>query len=173
MKTADIEMAVAKTFGIRKNVVVPRVSWGLGVHECDILVLSSSNYASEIEIKISVGDLRKDAKKPHAHVSDRIKYLYFAIPETMEKHIDLIPERAGVLIIKEYKGKYYSSLKRNPQPNSKAKALTVNDRTKLMYLAYLRYWNYRFNNNPNIEEDENLHWNPEYLGDESQIPNVS
>lgn len=173
MKTADIEMAVAKTFGIRKNVVVPRVSWGLGVHECDILVLSSSNYASEIEIKISVGDLRKDAKKSHAHVSDRIKYLYFAIPEAMEKHIDLIPERAGILIISEFNGKLDTTVKRNPQPNLKAKALTLNDRTKLMYLAYLRYWNYRFNNNPNIEEDENLHWNPDYLQNEGSVTDVS
>ena len=35
-------------------------------------------------------DLKKDLEKWHKHSNNKIKYQYFAIPEYLKKHIDLI-----------------------------------------------------------------------------------
>ncbi len=55
MKTIDIEIAVMAYLGIRKNLIVPNVSWGLVTYEMDLLSLTQSRYATEIEIKILTG----------------------------------------------------------------------------------------------------------------------
>ena len=98
-KTLDMEVAVSNYFSPRTNLIVPNVSWGLFGHEVDLCVLSPAGYASEIEIKVSRSDLIKDKEKRHGHHEPMIKYLYFAIPEHLEKDIEHIPERAGVLIV--------------------------------------------------------------------------
>ena len=106
IKTLDIEIGIMDYFGIRKNLIVPNVSWGIQynnkyLHECDILVLTNSGYATEIEIKISRTDLLKDCKKFHGHKHDLITNLFFAVPEVLKEiALDIIPERAGLLIVK-------------------------------------------------------------------------
>src|SRR5262245_35861210 len=100
MTALEIETIIAYKFGVRRNIIVPNVSWGLGLHECDILIVSQSGYATEVEIKISKYDLKKDLVKGHGHANDKIKYLVFAIPEKIEQHIDLIPAEAGIIVIR-------------------------------------------------------------------------
>lgn len=69
-------------------------------HECDLLVLTKSNVLQEVEIKISISDLKADSKKEHKHKSDYIKYLYFAIPDyLLQSAIDLIPSDAGIITV--------------------------------------------------------------------------
>lgn len=98
-KTVDLEILVMKRFDNRVNLIVPNVSWGLGLHEIDVLVLSKDNYATEIEIKISKADLLKDSLKRHQHISSLIKYFYFCvIPELKEVALETIPIRAGLLV---------------------------------------------------------------------------
>lgn len=99
LKTVDIELAVVSYLKPRVNLIVPNVSWGLGLHECDLLVISSAGYAWEIEIKVSKVDLIKDKEKRHGHISHMIKYLYFAIPDYLIEHSEHIPERAGIITI--------------------------------------------------------------------------
>jgi len=65
LKTSDIEFAVAKYFNFRKNLIVPNVSWGFNIHECDLLIVRKSGYAIEVEIKISKSDFKADFKKIH------------------------------------------------------------------------------------------------------------
>lgn len=44
--TLDMEVAVMEHFGVRQNLIVPNVWWGMGLnHECDMLVLTKSNCA--------------------------------------------------------------------------------------------------------------------------------
>ena len=105
MRTIDIEIAVMQFIGIRRNIIVPNVSWGMniGLHECDLLCLSASNYATEVEIKVSKSDLKKDNDKGHGHFHNHIKYLYFAVPEKLvEFALQHIPERAGLLSVKKH-----------------------------------------------------------------------
>lgn len=101
MTALDIEIAVMAHFKPRVNVVVPNVSWGAGVHECDVLSLTPSGYATEIEIKISKADLIKDKEKCHRHLSSKIKWLWFAIPEKLLKFKEHIPKDAGIIVVKE------------------------------------------------------------------------
>jgi hypothetical protein len=99
----EIECLLARRFDVRSDIIVPNVSHGASVHECDLLVVNKSGYATEFEIKVSKSDLKKDAKKAHKHVSKLIKYLYFAIPEKLEGCIDMIPQHAGIILIKYHK----------------------------------------------------------------------
>ena len=108
MTALEIEIAVMKYFNPRQNIIVPNVSWGLynkeykSLHECDLIVLSGANWATEVEIKISKSDLLKDAEKPHGHNHNLIRRLYFAVPESlMDIAMQNIPERSGLIVIKQ------------------------------------------------------------------------
>jgi hypothetical protein len=106
MNTLDIEVAIIENFNPRQNLIVPNVSWGIhnkeyrALHECDMLILSGDNYATEVEIKISKPDLLKDGDKKHGHYHNLIRRLYFAVP-TKLKEIALvsIPDHAGLLVV--------------------------------------------------------------------------
>ena len=106
MHSGDIEIALAGHLGTNCNLIVPNISYGLNFsHELDLLVVTKSGYADEIEIKISKSDLKADTKKKHGHHSDRIKRLYFAVPKFMEEYaLKNIPERAGLFVINEKDG---------------------------------------------------------------------
>ncbi len=102
--TPQMELALAKYFNSRANLIVPNVHWGMNMHECDLLIVSQAGYVTEVEIKISMSDLIADAKKKHGHRDRNIKYLYFALPHKMMdtpekfKRIEMVvPERAGII----------------------------------------------------------------------------
>ena len=60
-------------------------------HECDILTVSPSYWATEVEIKISLSDLKADFKKKHNHLSNAIKYFYYCIPEhLLQKSLNIV-----------------------------------------------------------------------------------
>jgi hypothetical protein len=106
MKCLDIEVAIIDNFNPRQNLIVPNVSWGLhnkeyrALHECDLLILSGDNYATEVEIKVSKADLLKDGEKKHKHHHNLIRRLYFAVPsELKEIAYQSIPDHAGLLVV--------------------------------------------------------------------------
>ena len=45
---------------IRTDIVIPNLSWGLLNHEADLAIINKSGYLTEIEIKRSYQDLKKD-----------------------------------------------------------------------------------------------------------------
>lgn len=95
----EMEVEIANYFSPRVNLIVPNISWGMWLHECDLLVITPSNYAYEVEIKTDKYDLIKDAQKRHKHNSDKIKKLYFGIPYYLQDYINHIPERAGIIVV--------------------------------------------------------------------------
>ena len=98
--TIEMEVAIAKMFGIRTHIIVPNVSWGFGMHECDLFLIKKSGVAVEVELKRSKSDLLADFEKRHGHIDrqNRITEFYYGMPEDMyEKCKDLIPENAGLL----------------------------------------------------------------------------
>lgn len=122
---------------------MPNVSYGLNIHEVDLLVISHSGYATEVEIKISVADLKADLRKSHGHRSNKIKYLYFAVPlELQEKALELIPERAGLIVIipNKYNNDWYANIIKAPIVNKQARKLTEKELLKLGSLAAMRIW---------------------------------
>jgi len=111
--TLEMEVALMDYLGIRQNSVIPNVAWAFFSHEVDLLSLTLNGYATEIEIKISRADLRKDREKKHNHESDLLKYLFFAVPDYLVEFALLnIPERAGLLSVRRIKntGYYQASL---------------------------------------------------------------
>jgi hypothetical protein len=135
--TQEIEIAIVKYYGYRNNIIIPNISWGLDVHECDLFILNENNYATEIEIKVSVSDLKKDCKKKHKHISDKIKYFWFAIPSKLCKYIEYIPIRAGILIVNS-KGRVFVLDK--PKTRKNSKKLSEDERLQLLRLGVMRLW---------------------------------
>jgi hypothetical protein len=121
-------------------VIVPNVSWGLFSYELDLVVLNNNSfYAYEVEIKVSRGDIKRDLLKRHGHDSykngNAIKDLYFAIPEKLKNCVELIPERAGVLVV-DTEGKVTKL--RNPVSNKAAHKWSLEQAFKLARLGTLR-----------------------------------
>lgn len=104
MTAVEVEAAVARSFGIRHNLIVPNVSWGLfhDNHEADLVVLHDSGYADEIEIKVTAADIKKDLAKRHcAHRAGgcrHIRRLFFAVPSWLADDPN-IPVNAGILSV--------------------------------------------------------------------------
>jgi len=134
----EIEAAVVKYFDPRRCCIVPNVWWGLDLnHECDLFVLTKAGYAYEVEIKTSRADLKADIKKRHLHVSKWVRKLYFAIPENLEAGIDLIPEKAGILVVtKTGQVKKF----REAKSDTRAKRLPEKTQLKLARLGTMRIW---------------------------------
>jgi hypothetical protein len=151
----DIEVAVSTHFDYRRNLIVPNIHWGLNLHECDLLILSSAGYATEVEIKISRADLLRDKEKSHGHISDMIKAFWFAVPEALTEYaVDHIPEEAGLLSVFEPKrpGNSEATLHLRPYrcrvvcaPTLRAgsRKFTDAERYQLARLGLMRYWTLR------------------------------
>ncbi len=132
----EIEIAVTHYFGITTHVIVPNVSYGMFGYELDMVVLNSNSfYAYEVEIKISRSDLKKDGEKRHQHENNGIRLLYFAMPEKMEKCSDLVPARAGILLV-DAEGRV--RLIRRPTAYANARKWTVQEAYKLGRLGCMR-----------------------------------
>jgi hypothetical protein len=133
----EIELAVAKWFGVRRYVMVPNVSWGLLPYEADILALTKSGYLWEIEIKVSRSDLLRDGKKRHQHDSYKVRQLWFAIPEKLENCAEYIPQRAGIFVV-GVAGNVIE--RRQPTANPAARKLSDVERFQFARLGALRVW---------------------------------
>ena len=162
MTTSEMEKLIYWYFKDNSLVIVPKISgnnwwfdsetmlWkNIVNHECDMLIVSKNHYLTEVEIKISLSDLKADFKKEHQHKDENIKNFYYAFPEEMkEKAIKLIPEEIGILIaLKKYfhNGEEYREIKcyRKPKINKEAKPVNDIVLSRIYRLGYLRYWNYR------------------------------
>ena len=137
LTTSHVEIYLMYYFNIRRNLIVPNVSWGLFNHECDLLVLRKSNWATEIEIKISKQDLLADKKKKHKHYSNKIRYLYFAVPDYLvEFALNYIPDRAGLFSVSSRSVKEV----KKPVINKNAVRFSIKDRLQLSRLGTMRIY---------------------------------
>ncbi len=141
LKTSEVEWLVGNFFGHRACIILPNISWGMHFgHELDLLVVVTSGYAYEVEIKVSMSDLKQDSLKRHKHKDrrNRIKRLYFAVPFYMaEKAINFIPEHAGLLSVSYEE----VSCVKSPKDNKSAVKLNESDYKSMARMATIRYWN--------------------------------
>lgn len=150
-RSYEVELAVTSLFNIRQNLIIPNVSWGFAIHECDLLIVRTSGYVVEVEIKINLADLKNDFKKKHGHIDrqNRIKEFYYALP-------NILIEKATPIIEKHYEGagiiscRYDSQTKWQPYratlikpalTNKSARKLELKERYQLARLGTLRLWN--------------------------------
>jgi hypothetical protein len=141
--TEEIEIAIARYFQYRRCIIVPNISWGLGIHECDVLIIRNSGYAIEVEIKRSKSDLLNDFKKVHNHQSNKIKEFYYAIPkEYYEEWKDIIPSHAGILVYHRNTGDNIAIWqKKNAVKNKGCRKLSEEEIFKAAKLGCMRIWN--------------------------------
>lgn len=154
MKTLEIEIALMRKLNYVENIIVPNVSFGMmryffedrerkcdELHECDILKLSKSGYATEYEIKISKSDFMSDFKKKHNHSSKFIKQMYYAVPiEMLDFAKDNLPENCGLVC---YNGKTIIEIKK--APIRKCFKWTDVETLKLAKLGAMRIYNLKKN----------------------------
>lgn len=147
MTTLEMELALVNYFDHVQNLIVPNVHWGFSFnHECDLLIMTKAGYLWEVEIKISRADLIRDKQKRHCHIDyrGRIKFLYFAIPDYLEKDIEHIPDYAGIIRVKPYLygGREYFNCQiiKKPQYNNNSYKLNDAEKYKLARLGAIRIW---------------------------------
>ena len=145
LHAGGIELALAYRYKWRQNLIVPNVYYGLDFrYELDLMIVTPAGWATEVEIKISLSDLKADQKKTHNHHSNRIKYLYFAVPEKLQAQaLELIPERAGLFIVRPDLQLYdyrKTEIAKSPTTNKSARKITTAERIKLNELATMRIW---------------------------------
>jgi len=145
LTTQEMEVAIMEYVGIRRNLVVPNVSWGMLDYEADIVIVTKHGYATEVEIKISKSDLRADFKKRIQHDSNLFKYLYYAVPEDMKDFaLEIIPQRAGLFTVRRNRITHYDSREivvreiRKPQENKDCVQWGDKERLKLAELGCMR-----------------------------------
>jgi len=148
LTTIEMETAIAKHFGVRQNIIVPNISWGLDwMHECDMFIVKKSGYATEVEIKRSKTDLLADFNKGHGHVDikNRISEFYYALTEELyEKCKDLIPLNAGILVCRKYfnygKWRTHVSVEKKAVWVRGCRKLTEEEKFKVAKLGTMRIW---------------------------------
>jgi hypothetical protein len=174
LKSIEVEEAVARMFGVRQNIIVPNISWGMMLHECDLLIIRKSGYAVEVEIKVSRWDLRKDLEKPHKHESSKIREFYYAVPAQLYGYAtEIVPIGAGIITIEQ--SKYdtvlgHAEIKRQPKIRRDARKLSTDEISQAARLGCMRIWGlkaklirqiYAANNQteknekPNVQEESN------------------
>ena len=143
ISTPEMEVAIAKYFGIRTHIVVPNVSWGFFNHECDLFLIRKSGYGFEVEIKRSKSDMQADFKKKHTHGDrkNRIVQLYYAFPkELLPKVEDLVPKDCGIITVEYYADRGYARMHREAKRRKGAKRLTEKEQLQIARLGTLRIW---------------------------------
>ena len=143
LHAGDMEIHLARHFNYRANLIVPNVYWGLGFrHECDLLIVSPAGWAREIEIKVTLSDLKADKNKRHCHGSPKIRQLYFAVPGYMlPAALEFIPEHAGCLgVCPECLKWQIVKVVKTAKINAQARKLTPQEIHKLGELAAMRIW---------------------------------
>lgn len=87
----------------RTDIIIPNLSWGLLNHEADLVIINKSHYLTEIEIKRSLPDLRKDFEKCVYHEDEKVYNFYYCIPEEIRFEADEIFKSHQDKIRKLYK----------------------------------------------------------------------
>jgi hypothetical protein len=141
MTTTDLEKAIldrTKNLPIRSL----RTTQLRPNHECDVLTISRSGFATEYEIKRTRSDFFADFKKPK-HIQMRrgnggqLSRFYFVCPQDLIS-IDDIPKYAGLIYVTKKYGRL-QSIEIRKAPKLKASKLKVEDEVRV-YRSIMFRW---------------------------------
>ena len=150
MTASDIERAIARTWLPRQNLMIPNVSHGfVNWGECDILKVEKSGYLTEVEIKVTVGDLTREWKKKRwtydwylEAFRKTIRRYFIAVPDSLYGHATMVIPKwvgAGIMTVRDDPRAYAQTMVK-AQTNRMAQKLTDKDIAALGRLGTLRYW---------------------------------
>ena len=153
MTSSDIERAITRTWPTRQNLLIPNVSHGyLPYGESDIIKVEKTGYLTEVEIKVSIGDLTREWNKRRWRMEwwveafrKTIRRYYVAVPKDLYVHATMvIPEwvGAGIMTV-ENDPRAYAFTRVVAKPNKLAQKVTDKDKATLGRLGTLRYWDMR------------------------------
>lgn len=154
MTEGEIAVAMAKYYGLRSLLLVQN-SHGITYMESDLLHVTSSLYLEEIEIKVSVSDFRAEFVNPPSskaykhqqmHLSgSKVRRYYIAMPqEVYDKVIDIIPDYAGVFIIRHYSDGSSSARKHKTAKDFKhVNQIGMKEMASIATMACSRLWGYK------------------------------
>ncbi|MBN3851976.1 hypothetical protein G3N59_01160 [Paraburkholderia sp. Ac-20340] len=101
-----IEAAIRRHVDHRANTLIPEASIRYAVghsrfeYRADFVVVTRANYATELEVKISLGDWRRDLAKPKwVGMPAWITRFIYVVPQQLGIP-EWVPERAGVWHVK-------------------------------------------------------------------------
>ena len=119
-------------------------------YEADLLIFRPSGYVEEIEIKVSLSDLKREiakkADKHHVLQSGRsiVSKFWFAIPhENLLSFRPFIPSWAGIYTLgpsKDWKGRYEPRVEREAVRLQKLRKFNESDMRNLLESTYHRCW---------------------------------
>lgn len=144
-------------FHVKKvGLIVPNVSYGFLEWEADALIMSKTGFLTEVEVKVSLGDMSMDGmkskwtnKRAVKQLNDMIKYFYYAVPKDMADEALKIIETSDVEAIKKAglitleltpNSRWIIRVVQSPTANTKAKKLTLEQQYKLARLGTMRVW---------------------------------
>lgn len=87
-----VEAAIRRHVDHRRNVLIPEASIRFGIgstrgeYRADFVMVSTSSYATELEVKVSLGDWRKDLSKPK----------WIGMPSWITRFVYVVPEQLGI-----------------------------------------------------------------------------
>lgn len=141
------DLIIFKEGGVRKNLCVPNVSWGLGIdYEADLLVITKSGYCTEYEIKRSYSDFLADMKKDEcAHKAPWVYKFFYVIPLGIKDKVlkyfeDKGVETPAIICYSEDKKLSYCGGFSYVKGGRK---MFLEEILKVARLGTLRYWNLR------------------------------
>ena len=133
--------SVDSPFYFRSHIVIPNIrdpTIGF-THELDLLSISMETHiGTEIEIKASKSDIKRDLEKKHLHYDERVRQLYFAGSiELYDAFFEYVPVHAGIITV--YKNQ--CTIRRRAKTlKSFIRPFSENEVFKIMRLGAMRYW---------------------------------
>jgi hypothetical protein len=143
--TKIAELVVASMFPIPRHMCVANVAWSLLPYEADLIAVTQAGYMIEVEIKISLSDLKREdakAKWRSRSFGELVSRFYYAMPgELWDKPAAQAAIRpgAGVIVIREVGNVLRVEMVREAERTS-ARALTQREQFDLARVGSYRAW---------------------------------
>lgn len=141
---AELQNALARHFDWLRSRCFCNVYFGGG--ECDFLSVSRAGYATEVEIKRSVGDWNADKLKEKWQSPERryVKFFYYAVPLKMLDAVPgWVPETAGLIGFLD--GGAHCHIRRRALPRVGAVKIADVQIIRLHGGLYAKHWRGRLN----------------------------
>lgn len=132
---------------IRNNVIVPNVSWGMGIsYEADLVVVNRQGFATEYEIKRSYSDFVADfCKKVKMRTKPRGCIDSITCFHCQREIAEVFLQRNGIempaVLFYDDNGKITSNGKASYMGSGRK--MFLEEQLKLARLGVMRYWNLR------------------------------